>query len=123
VKHEDYVRLHRLLTGVNARTIWELLSNHQSVEKLLDVVPDEFYRWVQRIVSELNNAFTEIEKVALAEFDYVPRDVSRKEQAEHIKGCTYPSILFSMLDGKNYAQAIWRMIRPEASLPFKVDEA
>lgn len=122
VKHDDYVRLHRLLTGVNARTVWELLSNHQSLDRLLDVVPDEFYRWVKQIVSGLNLAFSEIERVALADFGRVPRDVSRKEQAEFIKSCSYPSLLFAMLDGKNYAPGIWKMVRPEASLPFKVDE-
>lgn len=122
VKHEDYIRLHRLLTGVNARTIWELLANHQSIDQLLDVVPDEFYRWVKQIVADLNMAFTEMENIALADFDLVPRDVSRREQAEFIKRCTYPAILFGMLDGKNYAPMIWKAIKPEASLPFKVDE-
>lgn len=123
VKHEDYVRLHRLLTGVNARTIWELLSNHQSIDKLLDVVPDEFYQWVKKIVADLNQRFSDIEREALAVFDQVPRDVTRKEQAEFITTTAHPGIVFSMLDGKNYAPAIWKMIRPEASLPFKVDES
>lgn len=123
VKHEDYVRLHRLLTGVNARTIWELLSNHQSIDKLLDVVPDEFYQWVKRIVADLNGRFSDIEREALAVFDLVPRDVSRKDQAAFIMKHQNPGIVFSMLDGKNYAPAIWKIIRPEASLPFKVDES
>jgi RNA ligase len=33
----------------------------------------------------------------------------------------YPAILFAMLDGKNYAPIIWKMIRPVFSKPFKIE--
>ena len=46
---------------------------------------------------------------------------SRKHEAEWILD-TVPKelqgIVFSMLDGKDYSQQIWRMIRPDYSKPF-----
>lgn len=123
VKHGEYVRLHRLLTGVNARTIWDLVANEQSLDDILTVVPDEFYQWVHSIVDELWTGFRAVEAEALDAFAKVPMDVSRKEQAALITQSTYPGIVFAMLDRKPYAKKIWAMLRPEASRPFKDDEA
>jgi len=47
---------------------------------------------------------------------------SRKENTFYYQTCTYPGILFSMLDGKDYSQAIWRMLKPDFEKPFKSDE-
>lgn len=120
VKFAEYLRLHKLLTGVNARTIWELRANGHALTDLLEVVPDEFYRWVAETDAKLHADYEAIETEALAGIERVP-NVGRREQAELIKTMTYPAVVFSMLDGKNYAPLIWKLIRPSASVPFKQD--
>lgn len=119
VKFEEYVRLHKLLTGVNARTIWDLLRNGQPLDDLLNVVPDEFYEWVHSIVDELTAQFTDIEFDAKETLAYVDRHAERRDQAEFIKRGPYPGVTFAMLDGKDYAAQIWKMLRPEATRPFR----
>jgi RNA ligase len=123
VKFDEYVRLHRLLTGVNARTIWELLANGQSLAELIEVVPDEFYRWVHEVHDDLVERFTDIEHDAKQTLALVDSHAERRKQAEIIKAGQFPGVTFAMLDGKDYSTQIWRMIRPEASRPFRQDES
>lgn len=47
----------------------------------------------------------------------------RREQAEIIKASPYPGVAFAMLDRKNWQAIIWKLIRPEASRPFRQDES
>jgi len=111
-KFPNYVRLHKLLTGVNARTIWDLLANGQPLDDLLAVVPDEFYDWVHVTVAQLRTEFEAVEVDAIAILDSVPEG-DRRSQAEFILArAENPSIIFAMLDDKPYADAIWRQIKP-----------
>ena len=122
VKYEEYCRLHKLLTGVNARRIWECLKDGNGLEDLLDDVPDEFYAWVKSIVNEINAAFDKTRADARAIFDGTRQrlgEASRKEYAaEFTRHGELSSVLFNMLDGRDPSSIIWTMIRPEASLPF-----
>jgi hypothetical protein len=121
IKFFDYMRLHRLLTGMSAITIWEMLRDEQSFDDVIQNVPDEFYAWVQVVKSELMGKFCLIEGKALDAAHSVRHLPTRKEQATIIKGTEYPGIAFSMLDGKDYSDAIWRLIRPQGQQVFKVD--
>lgn len=122
VKFDEYVRLHRLITGVNKKTIWELLMNHQNVEELLDRVPDEFYNWVQESIADLQGSYHAIELSArnkFEELDYLKGD--RKSFAMVAKDHPYNAILFRMLDNKSYEEVIWKLVRPAAEIPFRTE--
>ena len=121
-KFSEYVRLHRILTQCTARTIWELLRNNEPFDAFLDRVPDEFYAWVKRTREDLQRQFSEIEtecRSVVASVEHLP---TRKEQAMLVTKSTYPGIVFSMLDSKNYQDLIWKLLYPEATRPFIVDE-
>lgn len=115
VKFKEYVRIHRIITQVSNISIWEYLRADNDLNELLDRVPDEFYNWVRKTNADLLSAFAEIENTAKAEF----KDLGdRKETALYFQQCTYPAILFSMLDKRDYSDAIWKMLRPTFSKPF-----
>lgn len=119
IKFEEYKRLHRLITGVNARSIWDLLRNNQPFDELLEKVPDEFYKWVEQTRDNLVTKYNKIENQAKSDF----KDLGyRKENALYYQTCKYPSILFSMLDSKPYSEIIWKMLKPKFEVPFKTDE-
>jgi hypothetical protein len=119
VKFEEYKRLHRILTQVSTKTIWEYLRDGRPLETLLDKVPDEFYAWVKSTKADLEAQYAVIEEAARSEF----KDLgNRKENAFYYQTCTYPGILFSMLDGKDYSQVIWRMVKPDFEKPFTSDD-
>lgn len=123
VKFEDYVRLHRLVTGVNARRIWDLLRNDQPLDELLERVPDEFYAWVKNTRNGLVGDFEQVEHFATKAYNKVKDLPTRREQAIEImkEDRKYSSIVFKMLDGKSYDDIIWKMLRPKHETPFKTE--
>lgn len=119
MKFSEYVKLHRIITGVSNIAIWEYLAEGKSFEVLLKKVPDEFYTWVKKIQSEIVSEFDKI----LTESKSVFKELeTRKETALYFQSQKYPSVLFSMLDGKTPDKIIWRMVRPKYLKPFKVSE-
>lgn len=115
VKFEEYCRLHRILTQVSNKTIWEYLSQGRDFDEILDKVPDEFYGWVKSTKENLLKDYLEIENEAKG---YYRPFENRKEAAEHFLKHRLSGILFSMLDGKNPSPIIWRMIKPKFEKPF-----
>lgn len=93
--------------------VWELLRNHQSVAKLDEYTDPVIYRKVLQISSELNQRFSAVEKIALADLDMIPRDVSEEEQKLHAETSLYPSIVLKMLSKEQYAPMIWELIKPK----------
>ena len=51
IKYDDYVRLHRIVTGLNARVVWAALTEGKPVEDIVDGLPDEFHPWVRDVVA------------------------------------------------------------------------
>ncbi len=117
IKFDEYKRLHKLLTGVSPKAIWELLRSGDDMAKAIERVPDEFFQWVRDTESALRQAFSSIELAARTDMRL---SGTRKELAEHFIKCPYPGLMFAMLDGKDYADQIWRMIKPSGKA-FRCD--
>jgi T4 RnlA family RNA ligase len=115
-KLADYVRLHRIITRVQAKDIWECLSQNQDLAQFLDSVPDEFYNWVKDTKLDLETQYREIETECQQAF----RDLGdRRETALYFQTQKYPGVLFLMLDGRDYRQVIWKLIKPGYERPFR----
>ena len=120
-KFADYVKLHRVLTQVTSKVIWEMLRDQTPFEDILERVPDEFYNWVKQTKANLIAQYQQIEETAKADFERIIAVVDRsdrKEMAKHILTCQNHTILFSLLDGKDYSDYIWRSIKPAHEKPF-----
>ena len=117
-KLADYVRLHRIITRVQAKDIWECLSQNQDLDQFLDSVPDEFYNWVKDTKLDLETKYAEIESECLSVF----KDLGdRKTSAIYFQQQKYPGVLFLMLDKRDYTQVIWKLIKPDYQRPFRSD--
>lgn len=121
VKFEEYVRLHRLITGVNSKTIWDLLRNEQPFDELLEKVPDEYFDWVRRTRDNLQDNYNIAEDLAKKRYDEVKDLPSRKDQALKLLDSNFRSVVFKMLDNQPYKDIIWKILRPVASKPFHQD--
>jgi len=120
IKLAEYVRLHRILTGVSNLAIWEYMAAGKPLDELLDAVPDEFYAWVKQTKAQLESQFQAIEAECRTNF----RDHGdRKTNALYYQTQRYPAVLFKMLDGQPYDQIIFKHIRPAFQKAFKTDEA
>lgn len=120
-KFDEYKRLHRLITGVNEKHIWEILKNNESLESILDKVPDEYYKWVRNTESKLRGQYDAIHLGCNDVFKTLnlTERLSRKEMAEKIKDFEYKGIVFCMLDNKPYEEQIWKLIKPKVTNSFK----
>lgn len=125
VKFNEYVRLHRILTGLNPKAIWELLAKNQTATVSLwledSKMPESFKTWLRGWVNQLQARYADIEAQAKTVFAARP-DGSRKEDAIYfLQTPALKGILFQMLDGRTYAETIWDMIKPKATDVFKAE--
>lgn len=118
MKFAEYVRLHRIITGVSNVTVWEYLSQGKSFDELLDKVPDEFFNWLKLAKEELQNKFKQIKEENEEIFWSL---IDKKAFAEKANQQANPSLLFSRLNcsqSDRLDSQIWKMIRPKYSKPF-----
>jgi len=120
VKFDEYVRLHRLITGVYARRIWELLASGGSIDELIQRVPEEFESWVKQTAVDIWARFGKVVDEAEKDYFFQCKEGSedRKSFALAATKTIYPAIMFAMYDKKPYASMIWKMIKPAAERPF-----
>jgi RNA ligase len=126
VKFAEYVRLHRILTGLNPKAIWEMLAQNfgAGVDAILadPKMPVTFIEWFKGWVDQLRRKYAEIEREAQAVFAARPQSPVRKDQALYfMQTPQHKSVLFAMLDGKDYAGIIWDRIAPKGNQTFKKD--
>ena len=123
IKGDEYVRLHRLLTNISNRDVWEYLKDEKPFDELLEKVPDEFNNWVKETIRDLTVRFDNINKEYIEIYENLKsRNLDRKDFATRAKQFRHSNILFNMLDGKEHKQNIWKIINPTYSKPFKTDE-
>ena len=116
IKFSEYLRLHRIITQVSSINIWEYLKTEQSLDEVLEKVPDEFFDWVKNTQNNLVSQFEEIENQCKKDFKILE---TQKETAIYYMTCKHPSVLFSMMKNRDYKPIIWKMIRPDFEKPFK----
>jgi RNA ligase len=123
IKGEEYVRLHRLLTNFSNVDIWELLKDGKNLDDFLERVPDEFDEWVRGTMRALKFEFTQrMNRVKNLEFSLKSLSLpTRKEEAEWIFENVeriYQGCVFSLLDGKDPSEHVWKLTRPTYQKPF-----
>jgi RNA ligase len=134
VKFPAYVRLHRIVTGLNPKTVWEMLSTGQG-EVLNTLIADTkmpetfrvwLYNWMDVLLTEFSHILTKARIIVGLSPGHIvgDRDVTRKEHAEYFllsENARYSGVCFAILDGKDLAPIIWKMIKPKATDTFKKD--
>ncbi len=124
VKFPEYVRLHKLVTGLSEKAVWEHLRDGKEIKQLVENVPDEFFKWVSEVAGRLINDYETIAVACERIFEKVKDLPTRKEQATAIAQFDekYHGIVFAILDKKPQAvSGIWKQLRPHRARPYKVD--
>jgi len=116
IKYAEYVRLHRLVTGLSARTVWEVLVSGGDLDALVEPLPDEFHAWVTAVAGELTGSVAALAAVVEAEFAAIvaqlPAGWGRREFAARAVRSEHRGALFLRLDGKDYRPGLWQLVRP-----------
>ena len=125
IKGEEYKRLHRILTNISNRDIFEYVKEGKPLDEILDKVPDEFYNWVKETKENFEQQFKTIDLEYRLIFKNITERnniIDKKTFAHYALSYTNSSILFAMFDKKEYKHIIWKIIYPSYSKPFKKDE-
>ncbi|WP_329406312.1 T4 RnlA family RNA ligase [Streptomyces sp. NBC_00704] len=151
-KLAEYVRLHKVLTGVSERDVWrghgvqrfsELpakqvaqalgcsaddieASGGRPLDALLEQVPDEFDAWVRAVVAGIEKQVADRERAIDDAFrSLAPFAGDRGAFARAVRALPDPALrpaMFLRLDGRPTELVTYRSVRPEASDPFQTDE-
>ncbi|MFF1561449.1 RNA ligase [Streptomyces sp. NPDC058279] len=151
-KIAEYVRLHKVLTGVTERDIWRghgvrrfaglparrlaqalgcAVSDIEAwgdkpLDALLDQVPDEFDTWVRAVIARLEDAAAQREHAideAFAALAHLAADRGAfARAAKALPDSRLRAALFLRLDGERTELVTWRAVRPESADPFTTDE-
>jgi RNA ligase len=123
LKFATYMRLHKLLTGLSVKSIWETLAS--GVEADVSHVPDEFMAWYTEQRNKLTESYGSMERAAILAFVSTDKAVPRGDIARQWAKLPERAVLFRMLDGRDYSDVIWKAIKPErgGETTFQKDEA
>lgn len=119
VKGQRYMELHRLISGVSSRSVWESLSQRKSFDELLAVIPDEFGEWVRDERDSLLRQYDELAARVEDAYVAVKGLPDRKSQALVITSeyRDVASAVFAALDGKDAWSILWKQLYPEFRRP------
>lgn len=117
IKQDDYVRLHRIVTGLSERTVWEHMTEGGPLGDLLAPLPDELHDWTRGVWQRLDTEAAALKRAALTAHAGIvaalPGEWTRADYAEQAKrhGSLTPW-LFNLLDGRDPHDRILRTLKP-----------
>lgn len=117
IKQDDYIALHRIVTGLSERTVWQAMVDGQEVTDLLAGIPDELHGWITDVWSRLRGDTERIllraEGAAGTIRSKLPDGWTRRDYAE--QALRHPDLtpyLFQILDDRDPTPAILKKLRP-----------
>ena len=120
LKYRQYLYLHKIVTGLSIKGIWEILATGNKPD--FSAVPDEFLGWYTKQAAKIQAKYDGLLADAVAAFQRIGKRDTRKDYAlEYTKHGEMAGALFRLLDGKDPGEVIWKRCRPEIHEVFKVD--
>lgn len=124
VKFAEFKRLHKLLTGINPRHIWEILAAGQNPVEAFASAPDEFHTWMRGIITDLETAYA-AERARLRAVHAnltatLPAGFTRRDFAALAAPHPDKAALFLLLDGKPLEELIWKGLRPSGATTVRL---
>ncbi|MET8430128.1 RNA ligase [Nocardia sp. NPDC004860] len=118
IKLDEYIRLHRIVTGLSKKVVWEHAAAGRPFEELIADLPDEFHRWVADVWDDLQARYDstciEADKAyeKISRSVGLPRSDARKEFALAI--ADLPDSMKNLLfPWHQIDQEIWKQLKPE----------
>jgi len=117
-KEEEYVRLHRIVSKLSEKSVWEAMGGPDfgRARELAQDIPEEHAASVLEVARKLLCEFV-IQSSQVSELTWNTKNMtSRKEKAVFVTQSGYPkhvqSAYFAQLDGKDSSEVLWKAVRP-----------
>jgi RNA ligase len=115
VKSDVYIRLHRLISHANKKTILEMIMKGDNIEEIYSPLPDEFYRDVKKWVEEFTLEHTRTMGFVNEHLPAVKVLPTRSAQAKYVYGtpelASIQGLMFMALDGRDISYPAWELIK------------
>lgn len=135
LKYVEYLRLHRMVTGVSPKRIWEVLSQAHLKSELAEYLSNStpwFKKFVTQWKTALEGEFNRIQVLARGRYYHIKKEIDahrtiygfdnlgaeRKMWALEFtkeENREFASIMFAMLDGKDESVIIWKQVKKMTS--------
>jgi RNA ligase len=130
IKYAEYVALHKIVTGLTARTVWEHITSGAPLDDLIAPLPDEFHDWVRKVANDItttverqHQALNAVYADALGDTRTAnpgwAHDGIRTSRAAFAKVATSAHYrndswaLFAILDGRDIRPELLKRAKPE----------
>lgn len=124
IKQDDYVALHKIVTGLSERSVWQHMVDGHDLDTLLADLPDELHEWTHEVWSRLawqtdltEGRARDAHRLIL---DALPNGWERRDYAHLAKEkAPMTPLLFQLLDGKDPRPSILKSLRPKGDTRAK----
>ena len=128
IKQDDYVALHRVVTGLSERTVWQHMTDGRPLAELLDGLPDELHAWTRDVwdglAMNVEVACDDVDHAYSAIVDDLPDGWTRKDfalaaQAIDLEDHRYRPMLFLRHDGRDVSASALKHLKPRGDTRAK----
>jgi RNA ligase len=115
MKSAEYVEIHRMISRLSEKTVWEALVAGKTRDQIKVGLPEEFHAWVDGVIDNIQADATRIlENVTVKWINLETKGLtnSRKEFALAVKDHPLRKYLFLMLDNKPVYEVALRDSKP-----------
>ena len=118
IKQADYVALHRIVTGLTARAVWQHLVEGTPLDALIEPLPDEFHAWVLEVAGSIAATVDAEEHRLRADYATIRAQLGDGWQRRDFAAAvaTHPQrwAMFQLLDDRDITTELLKRARPEA---------
>ena len=124
LKRGEYIQLHRLVTGLTPRRIWEMLKDSSPlIGRLFAGTPAGFQAWAQERIDVIQDRHDAIVAGAQDEYARIVATSPSDRKTFALEAAKHPhsAIIFRLYDQKPYDEIAWKLVRPVADDPYRVE--
>lgn len=130
IKQADYISLHRIVTNLSEKSVWEQIQKgDKEFQDFVASLPDEFHEWASKVYGELMDEYYNINMTAyelyyqillhygLVEWEDIKpgtRKMPRKDFAQQavLADKEIRPYIFKIYDGQSFDDLLWQKLKP-----------
>lgn len=117
MKSAEYIELHKLVTGLNEKSVWKAMVNGKNAAAICNDLPDEFHQFVKDTYSAIETKMHDIVTTATAEFNEIVAGLQpewdRKQFAVKAAKSRNSKYLFAALDNRSLFEIALHDCKPK----------
>jgi RNA ligase len=124
LKRSEYVYLHRIVTGLTPRRIWEMLKDGTPpIDRLFAGTPAGFQAWAREQIDAIQGRRDAIVAACQQEYARIVATAPPDRKAFALAAASYPhaAILFRLYDQKSYDEIAWKLVKPGPDDPYRLE--